>query len=358
MRKATLSGRERVQRMFRRQDQDSIPRHESFWSDTIDRWHGEGMTGSVEEYLGSDFQSITWVDVMPYRGTSETISEDDDTRTICDDFHNVLRVWKHRMGTPEHIEFGCKTREDWEQTYKPLYLDGRRQFDMDGAIHNYGIGQRNGRWNYYATIETFEMARRLVGDETFLIALIEDPEWAVDMSRTFTDAALFNLQTLWDAGIRADGVWLYADMAYRSGTLIGPEMYREFVWPDHKRFVDWAQNRGMHIIFHTDGDVNAVVEDYIQAGFDCLQPLEAKAGMDVRNLVPKYKDRLSFFGNNDVMIYATNDRDLIDEEICSKIRAGKEFRGYAYHSDHSVPPSVSWETFQFVIERVDHYGNY
>src|ERR1022692_278075 len=120
----------------------------------------------------------------------------------------------------------------------------------------------------------------------------------------------------------------------------------------------WAHDHGWPFVFHTDGDVNAVIEDYIKAGFDCLQPLEAKAGMDVRNLCPDYGDRLAFIGNCDVMIYATNDRDAIEEEIRTKFEAGKATRGYAYHSDHSVPPSVSWETYCFVMDVVDKYGNY
>jgi hypothetical protein len=33
-------------------------------------------------------------------------------------------------------------------------------------------------------------------------------------------------------------------------------------------------------------------------------------------------------------------------------------RGYAYHSDHSVPPEVSWHTYQWVIDLLDRYGNY
>ena len=42
----------------------------------------------------------------------------------------------------------------------------------------------------------------------------------------------------------------------------------------------------------------------------------------------------------------------------SKIAAGKATKGYIYHSDHSDPPQVSWETYQFIIEWVNRYGRY
>jgi uroporphyrinogen-III decarboxylase len=114
----------------------------------------------------------------------------------------------------------------------------------------------------------------------------------------------------------------------------------------------------MKFIFHTDGDVNRVLDLYLAAGFDCLQPLEAKAGMDVRTLAPRYGDRLSLWGNINVMVMGSNDREQIEEEVRTKLEAGKACHGYLYHSDHSVPPQTSWQTYLFIIELLDRYGRY
>jgi len=114
----------------------------------------------------------------------------------------------------------------------------------------------------------------------------------------------------------------------------------------------------MKFIYHTDGDVNGVIDLYIAAGFDCLQPLECKAGMDIRRLAPRYGDRLSFFGNVDVMELLTNNRTRIEAEVKAKLAAGMATKGYIYHSDHSVPPQVSWSTYQFIISLLDQYGQY
>jgi uroporphyrinogen-III decarboxylase len=49
----------------------------------------------------------------------------------------------------------------------------------------------------------------------------------------------------------------------------------------------------------------------------------------------------------------------IEEEIRSKIEAFREDGGgYIYHSDHSVPPEVSLERFQLVLDMVHRYGTY
>jgi uroporphyrinogen-III decarboxylase len=58
------------------------------------------------------------------------------------------------------------------------------------------------------------------------------------------------------------------------------------------------------------------------------------------------------------MVMGSNDKAKIEHEIASKFAAGKATRGYIYHSDHSVPPTVSWKTYQFVLEMVEKYGWY
>jgi len=180
-----------------------------------------------------------------------------------------------------------------------------------------------------------------------------------DVSRTVTDVLLRNFEAVLANGIEADGIWIFGDMAFQDGDDVSrPAMYRELIWPDHKRLADWAHGREMKIIYHTDGDVNGVLDLYVEAGFDCLHPLEAKASMDIRKLCPKYGQRLAFFGNCDVMKYATNDLDLIEEEIRGKLEAGKATKGYAYHSDHSVSPQVSWKTYQVIMAMVEKHGRY
>ena len=63
-------------------------------------------------------------------------------------------------------------------------------------------------------------------------------------------------------------------------------------------------------------------------------------------------------GNIDVTVLSTGDRERIEEEVGGKISMAKRGGGYIYHSDHSVPPGVTWETYRFVMELVEEYGAY
>jgi uroporphyrinogen decarboxylase len=357
----TMTSVERVNAWMERREQDRVPRHESFWSDTIQRWQSEGLDGNgqtVLDMLESDFGNCGWMWPAPFPGRRELIAEDDETRTVINQFGQTERVWKGRSGTPEHHGFACETRDDWFNDIRQRVLDVPYHLDPQQTKTNYENHRKNGLWTYMAGAESFEQTRRLMGDETTMIAMIEDPEWVVDVSRTHTDILLRDFQQALDTGIQPDGLWIYGDMAFNHATMCSPAMYKELIWPDHKRLADFAHDNGMKFIYHTDGCVNGVVDLWVEAGIDAFQPIEAKAHMDVRELCPKYADSLSFFGNIDVMVMSTNDREKIESEIAEKFEVGKAHRNYAYHSDHSVPPAVSWQTYQFIIECVNKHGWY
>jgi uroporphyrinogen decarboxylase len=358
---SVLTGRERVRRMFERKDHDRVPRHDSFWRETIERWETEGLWGGaakVLDLLGSDFHGLNWLWPSAFPGREEIISEDTETRVVRDAQGKLVRYWKGKSGTPEHLGFECDSREAWEKRFKPALLSSGLQVDPEAIKRAFQLGRDKGKWCHLTGVESFEETRSLMGDEVTLIAMAEDPEWVRDVSHTFTNVMLRNLDAAMATGIEPDGLWIYGDMAYNHATMCSPAMYRDLIWPDHQRLADWAHVHNMKFIYHTDGDINAVMDLYAQAGFDCVQPLEAKAGVDIRQLCPKYGKKLAFFGNINVMTMSTNDLAKIEQEIATKFAAGMATNGYIYHSDHSVPPQVSWSTYKAIMQMVGKYGQY
>jgi len=349
-----MTGRERVNRAMSGQDQDRVPFTETVWPQTFQRWAGEGGPADYATLVGrldSDFHpTITWIIPKPLGADhQEVVSEDEQTRLVRDPFGATLRIWKARAGTPEHHGWECDSPEIWKSKFRPALESVAPDFDRGRCVASAAEGARSGRWRNASTLEPFEFLRKLLGDEATMIALAEEPEWVREISEVSTTVTLAHCQALLDAGVELDGLWVYGDMAFKTGTFCSPTMYREIVWPQHRRFAEWAHARGLKAIYHTDGDVRRVVGDFIEAGFDSLQPLEAKASMDIRELAPQIGSRISLFGNMDVMVYAFGSEDDIRAEVESKMAAGKATGRYIFHSDHSIPPQVSWDRYQFIL---------
>lgn len=361
LRRTTMTGRERVQAMLDRRDHDRVPRHDTYWGETLEKWVAGGHIinrAAALEKLGSDFHGVQWIWPLCFPGQEERLSEDEETYVMRDGQGKTVRYWKHRQGTPEHLGFDCDSSRKWHEVYKPALLATGLQNDPAAVVRSYKRGRESGRWCHLTGVEPFEETRSLMGDEITAIAMAEDPEWVRDVAVTFTDQLLMNFDALMGTGIQPDGLWIYGDMAYNHATFCSPAMYKELIWPEHKRLADWAHAHRMKFIYHTDGRVTDVMDLWVEAGFDCFQPIEAKAGMDIRTLLPRYGHQIAMFGNIDVMVMATNDLDLIADELLSKLKVGMAHKAYAYHSDHSVPPTVTWDTYQHLIALLDEHGWY
>lgn len=354
----TLTSRERVSRALSRVAHDRVPRFDQLWPETVERWKTEGLCGDPAALFDWDVAWCGWVAGLPFPGRDEILEEDADTQVVVGGWGQKVRRWKHKQGTPDHLGWECQTPDDWERRFKPQLTPDRQTLDLAAAQQNFAAARRAEKFACLCGIQSYEAIKAMLGDEVMLMAFATEPDWIRDISRTYTDLQLHLFEQLRGAGVQADALWIFEDLAYSNGPLCSPAMYRDLVWPDHKRLCDYAHAQGMKFIFHTDGDIQSYLPLLAEAGFDCLQPLEAKARMDIRQLAPQWGERFAFFGNIDMMVAITNDRDRVAHEVRTKLAAGMAHTGYLYHSDHSVPPQVSWETYQWIMELVGQHGRY
>jgi len=227
------------------------------------------------------------------------------------------------------------------------------------SLKEYKNIYRKGRFLLYLAHIGTGPIQFYLGSPRYLEMMITEPELLKEM---YAFVAKFSIE-VYEYYVKNgldffDGVFLGNDMGYRNGLLFSPAMYKEFIYPGDKMICDYFHDLGMPLILHSDGDIRKLIPLLIEAGFDCLQPLEVKASMDVIELKKQYGDKLSFMGGIDIRLMNDNDFHKIEGEIKNKFEVAKKGGGYIYHSDHSVPDNVSFFQFKRVMELVDKYGRY
>ena len=191
-----------------------------------------------------------------------------------------------------------------------------------------------------------------------LTGMLVDPDWVKDMVQTYSQLTLDLMDILFAEEGYPDGVWFYEDMGFKGRPFVSLEMYREIIQPAHRKTIAYAHSKGMPVIMHSCGYVAPLVPGLIEAGVDCLQVIEVKAGMDLLELFRDYGDRLSFMGGIDVRVLYTNDRAVINRELTAKIPEVKRNFGYVLHSDHSIPDQVDYENYTYFVQRGLELGSY
>jgi len=352
-----MDSRERVLAALDHKETDRIPYTDNPWITAIERWQKEGMPKDIapEDYF--EFEMIIIGPDTSFMIPKKIIEETDEYIIQTDYNGATMKNWKHKTSTPELIDFSITSREKWEKVKGNLGFKKKRILWKDDQPR-LKRAREKGKFVTFADAIGYDRFSSILGPMTILPALIEDPEWIYEIFQTHTELVLNCAEEMFSMGYGFDGAFVFDDLGYKNGVFFSTDIYKKVLQPHHKRLCDFFHARGLKVILHSCGNVKQHIPALIEAGFDCLQPLEVKAGMDVVELKKKYGDVLSFMGGIDVRKMSSEDPAVIEEEIRTKISLAKKGGGYIYHSDHSVPDTVSLEQFKRILDLVLQYGKY
>lgn len=353
---------ERVRNILARKPVDRIGVFEHFWGDTVARWTAEGRIHdgeSLEDHFSHDIRLCWPFDFTARLGfTPEVIEETNETVLARDGNGALLRRYKTHEGTPEHVDFLVKDRAGWEEHIKPLITADRARVNFQAYREARRAARDQNRFFAWCGTNVFELMHPVCGHQHMLTGMVLDPDWIRDMVETFSRVTVELWEILFAEEGAPDGIWFYEDMGFKKRPFMSPDMYRELILPGHRRTVGWAKERGLPVIMHSCGYVEPLLPGMIEAGIDCLQVIEVKAGMDLLKLYRQFGDRLSFMGGMDVRVLYSNNLEAVNRELSAKIPVVKENYGYILHSDHSIPNTVSYDTYRYFVDRGLELGSY
>ena len=178
------------------------------------------------------------------------------------------------------------------------------------------------------------------------------------------EIALQNLEKIYQAvGGRVQVIFVTgADFGTQRGPLISPNSYRQLFKPFHKQINDWVHRHTPWKTFiHSCGSVAAFIEDFIDAGFDILNPVQTTAaGMNPADLKSKFGDRLTFWGGGvdtqRVLPFGTQEE--VRNQARERIQIFGPGGGFVFNTIHNVQPQTPTKNLIALYETVRQFGRY
>jgi len=201
----------------------------------------------------------------------------------------------------------------------------------------------------------FMEATMLMGYEAFCIKLYEDYGLCKALVDRIGATGVEDMKQLCREDV--DFVLFGDDMAYTGGMMIAPDMMRDIFFPWYRQFIGIARDAGKYITFHSDGDIEPVIPDFIDAGLQGLNPIEPLA-MDIEYLKQTYGDKLALIGNIDVDLLARGTPEQIDEQVRERIEQLAPGGGYLLASSNSIADYAKPENYAAMLKASQKYGAY
>ena len=315
-------------------------------------WAAQGATPEELDFSGFRYRNavdgFVAVNTAWMGRAEEEILEETDEYVIARDYMGCrVKLCKDAASLPLPLEYPVRNMDDWLRV-KPHYEFSEERFghDWERRAHEH---REAGRIVAVAIHGGFAEPRRLMGDEAVCLAFYEQPELLHDILETLGDTAYRVLDRV-SAAVQVDKLATMEDMAGKSGPLAGPKHVEEFIAPYYRRVWHMLRDRGARLFDQdSDGNMNAVIPSFLDAGLNMMHPLEPAAGMDVVQLRAQYGDRLAFMGGIDKHVIRRSREEIVAEleyKIPPMVRSG----GCVLALDHRIPNGTPLANYRFYLE--------
>ncbi len=191
----------------------------------------------------------------------------------------------------------------------------------------------------------------LGGMERGLMMFIEGPEVVKSAIRCNVRAG--RLADEWAVRDGQDGVLWGADFAYKAGPMISPAMWHEFCFPAYKARCEHLHQRGQFVLKHACGNNLPLLDDFVAAGFDAYQSLQATAGVHLDALKRDYGDRLCLWGGLPLEILQSGTADEVRAAVGKALAVGSPGSGFVFGTSHSVAVGTPYDNFMAMIDEFE-----
>ena len=152
------------------------------------------------------------------------------------------------------------------------------------------------------------------------------------------------------------------DFGGQNTLIISPRTYRKLYKPFQKRLNDWVhENTSWKTFIHTDGAIKKLIPDFIEAGFDILNPIQWTAvDMEPQELKERFGSQIIFWGGG-VDTQGTlpfGSVEDVRQEVKHMVRALGSPSGFVFSSVHNVQAGIPVENLLAFYNAYHEYSKY
>ncbi|MBN2449136.1 MAG: hypothetical protein JXR77_02035 [Lentisphaeria bacterium] len=274
-----------------------------------------------------------------------------DAETYVDEWGITWRTEEH--GIPYAVGHPIQQESDLDNYRAPDPDADHRLASLELAVKRF----KGEKCIVFLSHEAFEFSHYLRGLDNLLLDFVLNPAFVHRLARIVMDYKTRVLERAAEMG--ADVLCTGDDYASREAPIMSPTHFREFLLPYLREAVNVAQHRGIPFLKHTDGNLWPILDDIVDTGIACLDPLEPIAGMDMGCVKQAYGHRIALAGNIDCgQLLPFGSRDDVVAAVKETLAKGAANGGFILASSNSIHPAVRPENYRTMVEAGREFGAY
>ena len=236
-------------------------------------------------------------------------------------------------------EYGLPDIEERAKYFQKIYQDGQKTYSnlifpggyyktlVSGCIHSFG-------W------------------DMFLLAAGTDPvRFGEYVLEGFFQLTLANIRAWSKTDIKV--FICHDDIVWTNGAIFYPEWYRKYIFPRYRKLWQPLKEKGIKVIFCSDGNFTEFVDDIANAGADgfIFEPLTS-----LELIVERYGKSHVIVGNADCRVLTFGTKEGIETEVKRCLNAAKSCPGFIMAVGNHIPANVPIDNALHYFDLVNKYG--
>jgi uroporphyrinogen decarboxylase len=150
------------------------------------------------------------------------------------------------------------------------------------------------------------------------------------------------------------------DFGTQNAPLISLSMWREFLKPGFKKFIELGKDSSSYVMHHTCGSIYPLIPDMIDCHLDILQSMQPEAaGMDPRVIKDEFGDKLCFQGGISIQkILPHGSPADVREHVKTTLDIMSPRGGYIACTSHNIQADTSMKNLEALFEAYRDFGRY
>lgn len=175
----------------------------------------------------------------------------------------------------------------------------------------------------------------LFGWDLLLTAAGVDPKAFGEVTNRYASWTMQYMKAL--AKCDSPVIMIHDDIVWTEGAFLHPDWYRQYIFPNYKKYLKPLLEAGKRIVFTSDGNYTAFIDDIADCGFHgfVLEPTT-----DMAYIAEKYGKTHAFIGNADTRILLLGTREDIYREVKRCMDIGKNCPGFFMAVGNHIPANT------------------
>jgi uroporphyrinogen-III decarboxylase len=208
----------------------------------------------------------------------------------------------------------------------------------------------------YFIPDMFDISKYLMGEDEFLIAFSQRPQLVKSLLEMTTDWVIQVAQKAADIG--ADMIIDGADIAYKNGLWVRPELMEAYFIPCLKRVAEAVKKRRAYVFYHSHGNLWKLLGSLATTGIDVIHPLAYEDGMDIGIVKNVFGKKVAVAGNISTDFMTRGSREEVIALVKETIAKASMGGGHIMMASSSIYSGVNPENYRAMVETVHTFGRY